>query len=127
VTADDWALFAPHPKRGPIHATPVGTPATPVKRPVGLPVGPDLDRSWIEDAACKDYPDKEVFFPSRGDTLNLAKARTICMGCPVRVECLEYALASETGNRTASGVWGGLSGKQRRKIAEQRRRNRLAS
>jgi WhiB family redox-sensing transcriptional regulator len=49
-----------------------------------------------------------LFFPERGASTREAKA--VCAGCPVRVECLDYAL----GNSIKYGIWGGLSEHQRR-------------
>jgi WhiB family redox-sensing transcriptional regulator len=39
------------------------------------------------------------------------------VGCTVRLECLEYALA----NRIEHGVWGGASERERRRILRRRR------
>ena len=67
--------------------------------------------AWMDDAACKGQP-TDLFFPARGDSTVEAKA--ICAGCPVRAECLEYALAG--ASHEAAGIWGGTSFRQRRKI-----------
>jgi WhiB family transcriptional regulator, redox-sensing transcriptional regulator len=69
---------------------------------------------WTEQAACADA-DPDIFFPERGKPT--APAKAICAVCPVRVECLEYALdASEK-----FGVWGGTSEKERRRLRRDRR------
>ena len=39
----------------------------------------------------------------------VAEAKAICAGCPVRRECLAFALRT----RQVHGVWGGLSEQQR--------------
>jgi WhiB family redox-sensing transcriptional regulator len=44
-------------------------------------------------------------------------AKTICAGCPVRTECLDYALADDT----LVGVWGGTSETERDHIRNRRR------
>jgi WhiB family redox-sensing transcriptional regulator len=67
------------------------------------PAGP-----WITQAACADV-DTDLFFPERGEDQTAAKA--ICATCPVRAECLAYAL--ETGD---PGIWGGTSERQRKQI-----------
>lgn len=73
-----------------------------------------LDPStWMDDAACARV-DPDLFFPERGERTDLAKA--VCFGCPVREECLEYALA----NNEKHGVWGGLSERQRRTLRSKR-------
>ncbi len=70
---------------------------------------------WVEHAACSTTS-PDLFFPERGASTREAKA--VCAGCPVRVDCLEYAL--EAGEKF--GVWGGKSEKERRTL----RRHRLA-
>ncbi len=55
--------------------------------------------------------DPAVFLPSLG--ANAAKARAICASCAVRQECLAYALADPE----SAGVWGGISERERRKLA----------
>ncbi len=44
------------------------------------------------------------------------KAKAICGLCGVRVECLEFALAS----REPDGIWGGLNPRQRRRLLRDR-------
>lgn len=63
----------------------------------------------------------DVFFPNDG--VGVEAARRICDGCPVRVECLEYALH----HRIEHGVWGGASERERRRLARQRRLDRARS
>ena len=64
---------------------------------------------WRELAACRGT-DLEVFFPGRGESAG--PARRVCAGCPVRQPCLDYAIT----NRIASGVWGGLTERERRAL-----------
>lgn len=66
---------------------------------------------WMIDGLCAQV-DPEIFFPDKGGTTT--PARSICnAGCPVKAECLAYAL--ERGERF--GIWGGLSERERRKLA----------
>ncbi len=44
------------------------------------------------------------------------KAKAICMGCPVRFDCLADALDS----RTEFGVWGGMTERERRTLLRRR-------
>jgi Transcription factor WhiB/Phage integrase family len=67
--------------------------------------------AWMADAACKDQP-TELFFPTRGETTEAARA--ICATCPVSADCLEYAVIAN--QRDDVGIWGGTSARQRRKI-----------
>jgi WhiB family transcriptional regulator, redox-sensing transcriptional regulator len=66
---------------------------------------------WRGHAACR-FADPELFFPvsASGPSLDQAeRARAICVTCPVRRECLQFALAT----RQAYGVWGGMSEQER--------------
>jgi WhiB family redox-sensing transcriptional regulator len=64
---------------------------------------------WNDDALCAQT-DPEAFFPEKGGSTR--EAKKICAGCPVRAECLEYAL----GNDERFGIWGGLSERERRRL-----------
>ena len=79
------------------------------------------DTAWMSDGACNGC-DPDLFFPSRGEDLKRAKAKTVCATCPVRLPCLEYALTvpvTNTGTYVI-GVWGGTSEKERRNIRSRR-------
>lgn len=58
--------------------------------------------NWRLDALCAQM-DGELFFPETTHTAEHKKARQICFRCPVREQCLEYALR----NRVDFGIWGG--------------------
>jgi WhiB family redox-sensing transcriptional regulator len=69
---------------------------------------------WMRNAACRGRG-LDVFFdddPARADA-----ARAICADCPVRAECLEFALA----DRSVTGIWAGTDDAQRRTIRRKRR------
>ncbi len=70
---------------------------------------------WFEDAACRDV-DTAIFFPTSDAHADAAKA--ICRQCPVREECLEYALAT----RPPEGVWGGLTPIERHRLIRRRQK-----
>lgn len=67
------------------------------------------DDLWQERALCAQT-DPEAFFPEKGGSTR--EAKRICLGCEVRDECLEYALA----NDERFGIWGGLSERERRRL-----------
>ena len=64
---------------------------------------------WQERALCAQT-DPEVFHPEKGGSTR--EAKRVCMACPVRAECLRYAL----DNDERFGVWGGLSERERRRL-----------
>lgn len=74
---------------------------------------------WMDQAACH-LLDPDLFFPTKNTAIVSATnaARRVCAGCPVRDECLEYALA----NNERWGVWGGLTRQERVRLRQARRR-----
>ncbi|HUH06492.1 MAG TPA: WhiB family transcriptional regulator [Egibacteraceae bacterium] len=64
---------------------------------------------WAGQAKCLQA-DPDTFFPEKGGSTR--EAKRICIGCEVRDECLEYALA----NDERFGIWGGMSERERRKL-----------
>lgn len=64
---------------------------------------------WQDRALCAQT-DPEAFFPEKGGSTR--EAKKICLGCEVRAECLEYALAHDE----RFGIWGGLSERERRRL-----------
>jgi hypothetical protein len=74
------------------------------------PVTVQLD--WRSRAACRET-DPELFFPEgvQGPALQVAnRAKQICALCPVRMPCLDWALAYGA----AFGIWGGRTEQERR-------------
>lgn len=70
--------------------------------------------NWREDVACRDA-DPDLFFPigMTGAALRqMEQAKRICRACPVRIQCLGWALE----NRVTEGVWGGTTPDERRVI-----------
>ena len=70
-------------------------------------------RRW-PTASCRGM-DPDLFFPSSSGEVKAAKA--VCAACPVRAECLEYALA----NAERLGVWGGTSERERGRLRRSQR------
>jgi WhiB family redox-sensing transcriptional regulator len=75
---------------------------------------PRTDVRWREDAACRGA-DTDLFFPATEEEAGPAKA--ICALCPVREECLEFALQT----RQEDGVWGGMTETERRRLRRRLR------
>jgi WhiB family transcriptional regulator, redox-sensing transcriptional regulator len=68
-------------------------------------------RDWRLLAAWR-HADPELFFPvsASGPSLDqVTQAKAICAGCPVRRQCLAFALDT----RQDHGVWGGMSEEER--------------
>ncbi len=69
------------------------------------------DAEWRADAACAGS-ENDLFFPAGEDESMAAAAKAVCAACPVQELCLQYALVT---NQT-EGVWGGLTGPERRRL-----------
>ena len=72
------------------------------------------NEDWRVDAACRDT-DPDLFFPvgTTGPAIEqIASAKAVCGECDAQSDCLEFALATNQD----SGVWGGTSEEERRKL-----------
>jgi WhiB family redox-sensing transcriptional regulator len=91
-------------------------PETP-ERVVKRWLHPSVDESWKRRAACRDK-DPALWFPddytSRHYDAQMAKA--ICWSCPVRIDCLIYALAVDA----RYGTYGGMTASERNQLAGRR-------
>ncbi len=72
----------------------------------------DAELAWQERALCAQT-DPEAFFPEKGGSTR--EAKKVCLGCDVRGDCLEYALAHDE----RFGIWGGLSERERRRLKKE--------
>lgn len=99
-----WARIVslPHHDPGELVAELVGFQVT-VARP-----------AWQMDAVCAGYGPR-LFFPERGESTSAA--RDLCERCPVRAQCLDYAL-----EHYEYGYWAGTSERERRRMRRQLRR-----
>ncbi|MFG3136061.1 WhiB family transcriptional regulator [Streptomyces sp. NPDC048211] len=71
-------------------------------------------KSWRDDALCRQT-DPDLFMPEVGGTTTPAKR--VCMACPVRRQCLNYAVDAEE----RWGIWGGLGQQELRRLIRARR------
>lgn len=67
--------------------------------------------SWVADALCAQT-DPDAFVAVDRGRLEYREARKVCAVCPVRVECLRFAVET----REPDGMYGGLSPAERRKL-----------
>ena len=77
----------------------------------------DADNDWRDQSACRDT-DPYLFFPvgTTGPAIEqIDNAKAVCGQCDVRQPCLEFALTSNQD----SGIWGGTSEEERRKLRRQ--------
>ncbi len=72
---------------------------------------------WRDKSACKNV-DPSMFFPGNGPGTMAEQtdaAKQVCETCAVRSQCLEFALRANQ----ETGVWGGTSEDERRKLRRQ--------
>ena len=84
----------------------------------------DAHLAWRQDAECRDL-DPNLFFPigvTGAAVDQIAAAKGICSACPVRAECLEFAITTNQ----EFGVWGGTSEDERRVLRRQWRARQRA-
>jgi WhiB family transcriptional regulator, redox-sensing transcriptional regulator len=76
-----------------------------------------IHETWHLQASCRG-PESQLFFPpslpERREEREVreARAKRICTECPVREECLEFAIRV----REPHGIWGGLTEAERRRL-----------
>jgi WhiB family redox-sensing transcriptional regulator len=66
----------------------------------------------MDRGACQ-AAEPELFFPvsAAGPAVaQVAAAKAVCRGCPVRAECLDYAIQTAQDH----GIWGGMTEEERR-------------
>lgn len=78
---------------------------------------------WQERAACREFG-SDLFF-ERDNELRVVRARRedaakkVCASCPVRVDCLRFAMSGPE----QFGVWGGTTRRERALRRRHRRRS----
>lgn len=77
---------------------------------------PRRELAWQDSAACTQV-DPEIFFPAQGQRITVG-ARKVCDSCPVKAECLAFALE----HNEFLGVWGGLGQQERAALQRARKR-----
>ncbi len=80
---------------------------------------------WQWRAACRGEDTALFFTPNHLEDkedkrFREREAKAICVVCPVRIECLEYAVRT----REQHGIWGGLNEAERRALIRERERSR---
>ncbi|MPZ80462.1 MAG: WhiB family transcriptional regulator [Actinophytocola sp.] len=72
---------------------------------------------WRHHAACRDE-DPELFFPVSDigpGARQVAEAKAVCARCPVRAQCLDYAMT----NLLTDGIFGGTTETERRELSRR--------
>lgn len=77
------------------------------------------DHSWTRNAACLGMP-TQAFYPVKGGSTKAAVAA--CGRCPVRLPCLDDAMASERIPSETFGIRGGLAAPERNSLRRRQQR-----
>jgi WhiB family redox-sensing transcriptional regulator len=75
-----------------------------------------LPPEWMRRGLCAGSPTPDLWFPEVGDSKSATEAKRVCRGCPVRADCLAYAIAL----RIRHGVWGATTPDERDGRKERR-------
>jgi WhiB family transcriptional regulator, redox-sensing transcriptional regulator len=76
-------------------------------------------QKWQSQALCRWHRTEQFF---RSPTADISAVKVACGACPVRQECLAYAL----GDETLQVVWGGSTERERERRAMRRRGSAVA-
>lgn len=77
-----------------------------------------IPQEWMKQGVCTDPTiDPDWFFPATEHNKHgeVQIALNMCKQCPVRINCLQYAIDSWP----VYGIWGGLKNKQIKEIVNQ--------
>ena len=85
------------------------SPGVPAQR---TPSAVETLQDWTARSACRTQDPDDLFVTGAAQN----RAKTVCLGCPVRTECLSDAL----DNRVEFGVWGGMTERERRALLRRR-------
>jgi WhiB family transcriptional regulator, redox-sensing transcriptional regulator len=78
-----------------------------------------LPGPWAERALCAQA-DPDAWYPEHRAQAVVAKR--ICAACPVRAQCLEYALSgADTWRGITTGIWGGTTPRERSRLRQTRK------
>ncbi len=85
----------------------------------------DATLEWRRNAACQEG-DTDLFFPigvTGPAVAQIEAAKAVCGQCPVRAECLDFAITSNQ----EFGVWGGTTEDERRVLRRRWRATQRAA
>lgn len=75
---------------------------------------------WYIKGECRSH-DPDLWYPEKGDRVSEKLAKKHCLNCPVRNECLGFALE----NDEPWGIWGALLPRERRSLQRRQRKEFL--
>ncbi|HUS25810.1 MAG TPA: WhiB family transcriptional regulator [Nevskiaceae bacterium] len=89
--------------------------------PSGISITPNKDEledgDWHTKAKCTEV-DPDTMHPGN-NTHGIREAKKVCRGCPVTLQCGQWALGLKGDQWEEFGVWGGMSERERRRIRKK--------
>ena len=82
----------------------------------GWPEHLEPGQGWRRFALCLGHP-SDLWYPAESD--GGAQAIAICSACPVRLDCLRWAVE----HRELEGIWGGIPAERRKQMQTARVRS----
>ena len=74
---------------------------------------------WAEHGACTSHPEPDLWHPTEGaNHKQISKAKQVCGGCPVKMQCGQWAIQ----NHIPDGIYGGLTPHERGQISRSAER-----
>lgn len=77
------------------------------------------DMPWRRRGNCAGLGDPTLMYPTSGLNADVDAAKAVCVGCPVKDQCLDHAITYGE-----YGVWGGCSERERKALRRDRARAR---
>lgn len=69
--------------------------------------------TWMNKSVCKEYP-PDWFIVDKSNNHDAKKAKAVCDICPVKQECLDWAVSIEAKTASMPGIYGGKTQQERR-------------
>jgi WhiB family redox-sensing transcriptional regulator len=88
------------------------------RKEVTVEVEDRIGTAWKAQAACHGQP-IEWWFEGKPTDRTYRQALAICAECPVRTQCLQWALQWPVHD--LHGIWGGTSQRERVRLTDQRK------
>lgn len=75
-----------------------------------------LRHSFRQDPLCTKLSDVDPEWFFSDDPKDIETAQSICSHCPIKRECLDWAVSIEQNEKYSWGVYGGLTASERQEM-----------
>lgn len=85
------------------------------------------DYAWMLEASCRGL-DCNLMYPEKGDAKGIRVAKKMCASCPVKRQCLDFAMTPREGMPFEDGgIWGGTTARERQRMRSSWRRGGIVA